>query len=221
MPNQSKLENTFNEIVDVNERLLTLNDLELAELRNHLSNRYQNLMKTVIANTPLPLDPKSETYKQIRLSTVDKNNYNAPFIKHFIKKIDKIRMKQHLDIFDATIFLNPKSQTFFNYVFEHWLRHEKTMNHLHFVFRKLWFKNESKTYYRSDNFIITCSFKLFAQNWNAKYLRMCPSKDLEIKRFNLRTFEEIGFPVCDELDQKIKAIEPAYIKETINTPKLP
>jgi len=217
----SNLEITFNQIVEVNERLFKLNILELSELRNHLSKRYKQLMETVIGEAPKPLNPKGQEYKKVLLSTLDKHNYNAPFLKYYIKKIDNIKLHKHIEKFDATIFLDPPSQKFFNYVFEHWLSKETTLNHLHFVFRKLWINNPDVTYIRPDNYIVTSSFRLFAENWNKKYLQLCSSKKIQINRFNLRTFDEIGLPVCAALDKKINAIELEYTKAIKNTHKLP
>tara|TARA_R110002050_G_scaffold17668_4_gene52185 strand:+ start:508 stop:1152 length:645 start_codon:yes stop_codon:yes gene_type:complete len=212
LSNELELSETFRNIIEVNERLLNLNNIELAELRNHLSKRYQVLMQTVIENAPKPLNPKSDEFKALKLRTVDDDNYNSFLIKHFILKIDEIRMKQHVDKFDATIFLDIKSQLFFNYLFEHWLKHETTLNYLHFVFRKMWLKNYSKEFNRSNSFLITSSFRVFVETWNQKYLRLCRSNNLELKSFNLKTFDDIGNNVSQNLNEKFNAIERAYME---------
>ena len=130
LSNELELSETFRNIIEVNERLLNLNNIELAELRNHLSKRYQVLMQTVIENAPKPLNPKSDEFKALKLRTVDDDNYNSFLIKHFI----------------------------------------------------------------------------------LKYLRLCRSNNLELKSFNLKTFDDIGNNVSQNLNEKFNAIERAYME---------
>lgn len=91
------------------------------------------------------------------------------------------------------IFEDQLSHKFFDFVFENWLKSEKAMNTVHFVYRIM---SKKTTESKIDNYTIHAIQRDFMEFWNINYCTKCRYKNmsfsLNVKRPKINEKSKIG-----------------------------
>ena len=167
------LKNDINLIIEIPERVNTLDIIHLKELVIHIEERKFELFNSLnnqlinLKAENYPKYLKEEDYYKFRKSNTSQWGTNGiqldqleSILKNRIKFLEESKPNYKRLIFD-----NLESELFFKYIVDHWIRkgkYKKTT--INYVFRKMWYKNDNKI-----DFNIISTSTNFALYWTETY----------------------------------------------------
>ena len=168
------LQEDINLIIEIPERVNTLDLIHLKELSQHIKERQQDLIGLVneqlmtFTKENYPDNLKEEDYFNYRFSNTIRwgtNGVQLNQLENIInKRIDYLVETSKL-VYKRINFDNLESEQFFEHTVKHWLSIEdNTRTAINYVFGRMWEKSDN-----NFDFTIVGTSTAFAKYWNKKY----------------------------------------------------